>query len=179
MTTHFPPPSAGHTLVSRLCSPAVMRLFKFGVVGALGFLWDSSTVYGLRPIIGLTAATLVAYFVAATLNWLLNRLWTFKGAGSHDHPILQWLRFLLANSCGFFLNRGTVYTLFYTVPLCLEHPIIALAAGAFAGMFANFSLSQKLVFREKPPQSTLELAEYAVELSHHETSQPAATTDAK
>lgn len=179
MTLHPQPSSAGHTLLSRLCHPAVMRLFKFGVVGALGFLWDSSTLYGLRPFIGLTAATLVAYFVAATLNWLLNRLWTFKGAGSHDHPILQWLKFLLANSCGFFLNRGTVYTLFYTVPLCLAHPIIALAAGSFAGMFANFNLSQKLVFREKAPQSALELAEYAVELSHHEAPQPPTTTDAK
>ncbi|GAA08757.1 hypothetical protein AA0312_2456 [Acetobacter tropicalis NRIC 0312] len=143
----------------------LMRLLKFGTVGGLGFLWDSGTVYALRPAIGLSAATLVAYFVAATLNWLLNRLWTFKGVGLHDHPLLQWLRFLTANSFGFLLNRGTVYTLFYTVPLCVTYPVLALAAGALAGMFANFNLSQKMVFKEKPPQSALELAELSVDVS--------------
>ncbi|KXV62927.1 polysaccharide biosynthesis protein GtrA [Acetobacter orleanensis] len=140
----------------------LIRLLKFGTVGGLGFLWDSGTVYALRTVIGLTAATLVAYFVAATLNWMLNRLWTFKGAGQHDHPVLQWLRFLLANSFGFLLNRGTVYTLFYTVPLCVTYPVLALAAGSLAGMFANFNLSQKMVFREKPPASVQELAESAI-----------------
>lgn len=142
----------------------ILRLLKFGVVGGLGFLWDSGTLYALRPFIGLTAATLVAYFVAATLNWVLNRIWTFKGAGLHDHPFLQWLRFLTANSLGFLLNRGAVYTLFYTVPLCVTYPVIALAVGALAGMFANFNLSQKMVFKEKPPHSALELAELSLDL---------------
>lgn len=140
----------------------LIRLFKFATVGGLGLVWDSGTVYALRPLIGLTAATLVAYFVAATLNWMLNRFWTFKGAGRQDHPVLQWLRFLLANSLGFLLNRGTVYTLFYTVPLCVTYPILALAAGSLAGMFANFNLSQKMVFREKPPASVQDLAESAI-----------------
>lgn len=163
----YPPPQS--LTIAGITVPAkALRFFKFGTVGALGFLWDSGTVYGLRPFIGLTAATLIAYFVAATLNWILNRFWTFKGAVCPDHPILQWLRFLLANSCGFLLNRGTVYTLFYTVPLCVKQPVIALAAGAFAGMFANFNLSQKLVFREKAPKNTIELLDLAVELHHHE-----------
>lgn len=166
--TENPPqfPSKTYTIAGIQVPAKILRFFKFGTVGALGFLWDSGTVYGLRPFIGLSAATLIAYFVAATLNWLLNRIWTFKGAICHEHPILQWIRFLLANSCGFLLNRGTVYTLFYTVPLCVKQPVIALAAGALAGMFANFNLSQKLVFREKAPQTPIELIELAVELPH-------------
>lgn len=150
------------------CAPALshrlLRFLKFGVVGSLGFVWDTGTVYGLRPFIGLTAATLLAYFIAATLNWILNRVWTFRGVGHHGHPVLQWLRFLSANSLGFFLNRGTVYTLFYVFPLCIQHPVIALAAGSFAGLIANFKLSQKVVFREKPPSSALQLAEMTVEI---------------
>ncbi|WP_415427928.1 GtrA family protein [Acetobacter malorum] len=152
-----PAPASGSDPRAKL-----IRLLKFGTVGGLGLVWDSGTLYALRPFIGLTAATLVAYFVAATINWMLNRLWTFKGAGQHDHPVLQWLRFLLANSLGFLLNRGTVYTLFYTVPLCVTYPVLALAAGSLAGMFANFNLSQKMVFREKPPASMEELAESAI-----------------
>ncbi|MFT9359132.1 GtrA family protein [Acetobacter okinawensis] len=154
----------------RLTPPSIaphrlLRFLKFGVVGSLGFIWDTGAVYGLRPFIGLTAATLIAYFFAATLNWILNRLWTFRGMGHHDHPVLQWLRFLSANSLGFFLNRGTVYTLFYAFPLCIRHPVIALAAGSFAGLIANFKLSQKMVFRAKPPSSALDLAEMTVEIS--------------
>jgi putative flippase GtrA len=120
---------------------------KFGVVGGLGLVWDTLTVYGLRPFIGLTSATLVAYFVAATLNWLLNRFWTFRGAGCRHHLVMQWLRFLAANGPGFALNRGTVLVLLWSIPLCRQHPVMALAAGSVAGMFANFTLSRRLVFR--------------------------------
>lgn len=142
---------------------SLLSFVKFGIIGSLGFVWDTATTYGLRPIIGLTAATLAGYFVAATLNWILNRLWTFRGMGAHEHPILQWLRFLSANSVGFMLNRGTVYTLFYAFPLCIHHPILALAAGSFAGLLANFNLTQKLVFRARPPSSPLELVEMTVD----------------
>ncbi|MFT8720781.1 GtrA family protein [Acetobacter sp.] len=138
---------------------SLMRLLRFGVVGALGFLWDTGTVYALRDVIGLNAAVLAAYFVAASLNWAANRFWTFGDVGRHDHPVLQWLRFLSANSLGFCLNRGTVYLLFYFIPMSQKFPIAALAAGALAGMLANFKLSERLVFRERPPKSVVELAE--------------------
>lgn len=103
MSNASPSPSAATT--------KLIRLIKFGMVGSLGFLWDSGTVYALRPLIGLTAATLVAYFVAATLNWVFNRIWTFKGAGHHEHPVLQWLRFLSANSLGF-SSTAALFTCF-------------------------------------------------------------------
>jgi len=32
-------------------------------------------------------------------------------------------------------------------PVCAENPVLAVAAGSLAGMFANFSLSRRLVFR--------------------------------
>ncbi|MFT8368315.1 GtrA family protein [Acetobacter papayae] len=126
-------------------------LFKFGVIGSLGFVCDNTVVYTMRPLIGLTAATLAAYFIAATFNWLLNRLWTFRGRGLHHHPLVQWLRFLWANSLGFCLNRGVVFTLFYLFPFCVHHPVVALAAGTLAGLLSNFKLSQKLVFHDRKP----------------------------
>ncbi|NHN84668.1 GtrA family protein [Acetobacter musti] len=177
--------SASHTPLSPADTSAedrsgssFRRLLKFGIVGSAGYLWDTGTVYALLPVLGLGTATLVAYFVAATLNWMANRFWTFGDVGRHEHPVLQWLRFLTANSLGFFLNRGTVYALFYFEPFCREYPFIALAAGSFAGMFANFALSKRLVFRERPPNSALDLAEIATgvvsaELPDAEESGPA------
>ncbi|MFT8897274.1 MAG: GtrA family protein [Acetobacter sp.] len=149
-----------------------MRLFRFAVVGSLGFLGDTGTVYGLRNIIGLNAATLAAYFVAASLNWAINRFWTFGDVGRHDHPVLQWLRFLSANSFGFLLNRGTVYTLFFLSPFCVHHPVVALAAGALAGMTANFKLSERLVFRERAPKSVMDLAEISAGMADADLPQP-------
>ncbi|GBQ67484.1 hypothetical protein AA103196_1696 [Ameyamaea chiangmaiensis NBRC 103196] len=129
------------------------QFFRFGCVGALGFVWDAGTVYLLRPVVGLMTATFVAYFVAASLNWLANRLWTFRHVASDAGLLRQWLHFLGANTVGFLLNRSAVYTLFLTVPLCVAYPPLALAVGALTGMFANFSLSRRLVFRVKRPSA--------------------------
>lgn len=123
------------------------QVLKFGTVGGLGFLWDASTVYALRPIVGLTAAALSAYFVAASMNWMLNRVWTFRGHGSKDGLLRQWLSFLGANGLGFLLNRGMFFTLVWSSLFCEAHPVLPLAAGSLAGMCANFTLSRRLVFR--------------------------------
>ncbi|NLI27358.1 MAG: GtrA family protein [Acetobacter sp.] len=160
------------TEVSDRISPGLLRLLKFGCVGTLGLMWDTATLYSLRPFLGLTAATLVAYFVAASLNWAANRFWTFRDVGRLEHPILQWLRFLSANSLGFALNRGTIFLLFWLAPVCVSYPFIALAAGAVVGLLANFRLSSRLVFREKPPETAHELLEIVTGAENPELQNP-------
>ena len=123
------------------------QFLRFGIVGGLGFLWDTATVYSMRHVIGLSGAAILAYFVAASMNWLVNRLWTFRGTGSAGSMWRQWGAFLAANSLGFVLNRGTVLALTHTVPLCYAYPVLALMAGTLAGMFSNFTMSRRLVFR--------------------------------
>jgi len=122
------------------------QFLKFGTVGTFGFLVDTATVYALRGRLGLYGAGIAAYFVAATWAWALNRLWTFRGLGGGPAH-RQWVRFLVANSAGFVLNRGAYAILVTFVPLCAEQPVYAVAAGAVAGMFVNFSLSRSMVFR--------------------------------
>lgn len=119
----------------------------FGMVGAFGFLIDTATVYGLRSLLGLYGAGIAAYVAAASVNWALNRRWTFRGRGSLPAH-RQWARFLLANLAGFVLNRGTYAALVSAVPLCAAQPVLAVAAGAVAGMGVNFWLSRKVVFAD-------------------------------
>ena len=137
--------------LARLLTPERRKLaaqfLRFGTVGAIGFLWDWLTVHLLRPAIGATGALLSAYFVAASMNWLMNRLWTFRGTGSAGSMLRQWGTFLAANSLGFLLNRGTALVLVHTVPLFDRYIVLALVAGTAAGMFANFTMSRRLVFR--------------------------------
>ncbi|HTR16248.1 MAG TPA: GtrA family protein [Acetobacteraceae bacterium] len=122
------------------------HFLRFCCVGGVGFLIDTATVYALLPVLGHYGAGVVAFFVAASANWGLNRVWTFRDrARAPMHR--QWALFLAANSLGFLFNRGTYAALIATVPLCYDHPVLAVAAGAVAGLGANFPLSRALVFR--------------------------------
>ena len=143
-TSSHPPPSW------RLLLPQFLR---FGVVGTIGFGVDTAVVYALRGLIGIYAAGTLSYLTAASGNWLLNRIWTFKGHG-HGSAFKQWLLFLAANSLGFVLNRGTLFTMVRFWPLAFHYPVIGIAAGTLVGLFANFALSHRVVFRahrSKPP----------------------------
>jgi putative flippase GtrA len=129
--------------ISRIASPEFLR---FAAVGVLGFIWDTATVYTTKAAIGLYGAGVAGYVVAASANWVFNRLWTFRGR-AHDALHRQWARFLLLNLGGFVLNRGTYAVLIATEPVVRAHPVLAVAAGALAGLGANFVLSNRYVFR--------------------------------
>jgi putative flippase GtrA len=134
----------------RLVTGIGWQFFKFGVVGTLGFVVDTATVYATRGWLGIYGAGLVAYLFGATFTWAANRSWTFRGHGGG--PIgRQWLRFLGVNLIGFTANRGTFFTLVATVPFCFAHPVVAVAAGAIAGMFLNFGFSRAWVFTPTTP----------------------------
>ena len=118
----------------------------FCTVGLFGLILDTVTVYGLRGMMGLYAAGVVAYVVAATGNWVLNRVWTFRGQGGGPAH-RQWARFIAANSVGFVLNRGTYAILITWCPVAAREPVIAIVAGSIMGMAVNFYLSRRMVFR--------------------------------
>lgn len=123
------------------------EFMKFGTVGGVGFVCDAATVYALRGWLGLYGAGMVSYFVAATVTWSLNRVWTFRGRGSLPAH-RQWALFLATNLLGFVLNRGAYATLITVSAFCRAWPVLAVAAGAGAGMFVNFGLSRNVVFRQ-------------------------------
>src|ERR1700734_2885151 len=62
---------------------------RFGMVGALGFCWDTSTVYATKNHFGLYVAGTLGFLVAATANWVMNRYWTFRHR-SQGAAHVQW-----------------------------------------------------------------------------------------
>jgi putative flippase GtrA len=134
----------------RVATPArvlVARQFlRFGVVGLIGLVIDTAFVYLLRRSLGLYGAGGLAYIVVTSWNWMLNRVWTFRGQGSGSAH-RQWAMFLVTNLIGFVLNRGTYVLLVTFLAAAADQPVIATSAGAIAGMFVNFSLSRRVVFR--------------------------------
>jgi putative flippase GtrA len=132
-------------------SEARIRLFvqflMFGMVGMVGLVVDTGTVYALRDSVGLYIGGLAAYFFGATTTWFCNRMWTFRHLGRTDPWHVQWRRFLAANLGGFLINRGVYMMLVTFVAAAARQPVIAVVAGALAGMTLNFNLSRKIVFR--------------------------------
>jgi putative flippase GtrA len=151
-TTLYAPPmrSIALTLAAGRLSPErrlLLRQFlQFAAIGAAGFVWDTAVVYGTAPLIGLYAAGILSFFVVGCINWLANRYWTYRHL-NHAAMHRQLVMFLVANAFGFVLNRGTYIALIATQPFVRHYPVLAIAAGAGAGMFVNFFLSRRLVFR--------------------------------
>lgn len=122
------------------------QFVQFATIGAAGFVWDTAVVYATSPFIGPYAAGIVSFFVVGSINWLANRYWTYRHL-NHAAMHRQLVMFLIANAVGFVLNRGTYIALIATQPLFREYLVLPVAAGACAGMFVNFFLSRRLVFR--------------------------------
>ena len=141
-----PPAPARQGRLRSLLAPALLAQFlRFGMVGGVGSVIDTATVYALRGRLGLYGAGMVSYVLAASTNWALHRNWTFRGQGSGPAH-RQWARFLATSLVGFTLNRGAYVAMVTFVPLAARQPVFATAAGAVAGMFVNFALSRRLVF---------------------------------
>jgi putative flippase GtrA len=140
----LPPPLRRGATPERIA--LAVQFARFGTVGLIGLVIDTATVYATRHALGLYGAGLLAYVVTASVNWALNRVWTFRGMGSGS-LVRQWAMFMVANLGGFVLNRGTYAALVTFLPAAAAEPVIATAAGSVAGMLVNFNLSRRLVFR--------------------------------
>ncbi len=119
---------------------------RFGLVGLSGAVVDTAVIYGTRAWLGLYGAGALSYLLAATWTFQCNRVFTFAGRGSG--PLYrQWLAFMGVNLVGLVFNRGAYFALVTWSVTCQVYPVLAVAVGAVAGMFFNFALARRLVFR--------------------------------
>jgi putative flippase GtrA len=145
MSAWLPNPLRAYASEARI--RVLVQFAMFALVGVVGLTVDTATVYALRHAMGLYVAGLAAYFTGATTTWLCNRLWTFRHAARAQPWHVQWWRFLTANLTGFVVNRGVYMLLVTFVDVAAREPVIAVFAGAVAGVTLNFNLSRKMVFR--------------------------------
>ena len=75
------------------------RWLRFGIVGGIGSLIHFTVLFGFTRFVGLwyILSAVLAVFVAATSNYILNQVWTFKEKNIQRKTI-GWLKYLASSS---------------------------------------------------------------------------------
>ncbi|RTZ15816.1 GtrA family protein [Vibrio aquaticus] len=125
------------------------RLIKFAIVGGVGFIADASTFFVSHYLFQLHifSARVIAFFIAATVTWLGNRLFTFN---NKDVGITaQWFKFMLGACVSAIPNFMVFKSILFMVGDEGIAPMMALVVGILAGMVSNYLISSFWVFRPK------------------------------
>jgi putative flippase GtrA len=127
------------------------QLFKFGLVGASGYLLNLAVfalLFKVAHVHHLGAAVL-SFCVAVTNNFVLNRTWTFRDARG-AHPAFQALRFFAVSVAGLGVNLLVLYGLVDIV----DAPVVPSQAIAVAvAMPFNFVGNKLWTFRDSGRRS--------------------------
>ncbi|WCL55030.1 GtrA family protein [Gimibacter soli] len=121
------------------------ELFRFSIVGGIGFVVDAGMLYALLPFCGFYLARVGSILAAASVTWWLNRRFTFEArremAAHH-----QWGRFLVVTGIGGLINFSVYSLLVASLPVVAALPIIGVVAGTLTALGWNFTMSRRHVF---------------------------------
>lgn len=87
----------------------ITKFIKFGIVGASGMVVHFAVLYLLRDMVHINQfiANTIGFITAATTNYFLNRIWTFR---SHEKQVgVEYLKFILVSVIGLGINNGTLW----------------------------------------------------------------------
>ena len=89
----------------------ISKLLKFGIVGCSGMIIDFGIAYLCKEILRINKfiSNGIGFILAATSNYLLNRIWTFN---SHTEEIgIQYMQFMIVSIVGLGINSLALYLL--------------------------------------------------------------------
>ena len=121
----------------------LIKFFKFGLVGFSGLIIDFSLTYILKEKFKTNRflANSVGFVIAASSNYLLNRIWTFE---SHNSKIaIEFSSFFLISILGLLLNNTILYFLEKRMNFYLAK-IFAIGITTFWNFFANYYITFNL-----------------------------------
>jgi putative flippase GtrA len=89
--------------------PLFLKFLKFGVVCASGMVVHFGVLFLCKEVLSINpyVANTIGFITAATTNYILNRIWTFR---SHEKQVgVEYLKFILVSVVGLGINNGTLW----------------------------------------------------------------------
>lgn len=126
-------------------SSQYLEFFKYSLVGATGFVIDFALLNLLVWLkLPIYIAATISLLIAASSNWYLNRLYTFKSDNSKTKA-RQWMEFIIVSSGGLLIN----FTIFYIGNEQLQwHYNLAKVTASLVAWIWNFIANKYLTFRQ-------------------------------
>jgi putative flippase GtrA len=89
----------------------ILKFLKFCTVGFSGMLIDFSTTWFLKEKVGINKyiANSTGFILAATSNYIWNRLWTFNS--ENDRIAVEYFLFILISLAGLGINNFVIFLL--------------------------------------------------------------------
>ena len=119
--------------------------FKYYLVGASGVLVNLGILYALTEFAGLwyLLSSSIAIYLSITTNFVLNKVWTFRGADMKERAVLTYGKFVSVSLVGLLIQLGFNYL--FVEEIKLYYLVAALISIAIASS-ANFMLNRHWTF---------------------------------
>lgn len=125
------------------------EILRFAIAGVIGFLVDTSVLYGMLALgTGYFAGRAVSFLTAVWSTWQFNRRFTFASR-SEKSIWAEWWQYLFAMLGGGVVNYSAYSAAIVILPKSALLPLIAVAIGSLAGMTVNFVSAKMWVFRTR------------------------------
>ena len=126
------------------------EFIRFSLIGGSGMVVDLFFVFLSYQVLSLPfrIARVIGFIFALTMNFLLNRKYTFPHAGN-GNIVKQYVSFFAVCCVGFLFNWIISVRLFETVPFFHRFYLFAAFVGILGGLLINFTGSKLFVFRKK------------------------------
>lgn len=89
----------------------ILKFLKFGIIGFSGILIDYGATFFLKEILYINKyfANSTGFISAASSNYFLNRIWTFKS--TNPQILKEYTLFLIISIIGLILNNIIIWLL--------------------------------------------------------------------
>lgn len=123
----------------KLNNKTTSQFIKFSIIGTVGTTIHLAILYSLTEFAGVyyIISAIVAFLIALTNNFLMNKFWTFRETSKGKH-IKRYITFIIVATIAFLVNIAILYTAteFLNIHYLLSQ-IIAIAASLWINFFGS------------------------------------------
>ena len=129
---------------------AKVQIARYLIVGAIGFSVDGGILYALM-VDGWSPfyARGISFPIAATVTYLLNRVWTFSVQKEIPKTVGEYSAYIVIQIVGALTNFLVYSAILLFIARTEINALLALAVGAVFGLVVNFFGSRYLFNRSK------------------------------